>query len=42
MISYCKVIEYIENISELGLLYIYITYGYINSYFTKIILHLKF
>ena len=46
MIINCKVNEYSENIPELGLLYIYIyiiyiTYGYINNYFTEIFLHLK-
>ena len=35
MISNCKVIEYSENISELGLLYIYI-YIYIYIYLLHI------
>ena len=35
MISNCKVIEYIENISELGLLYIYI-YIYITYIYKQL------
>ena len=34
MISNCKVIEYIKNISELGLLYIYIYILHIDGYIT--------